>query len=187
MTTLGLGLLINQDVHTPTAAWVWFNIIVGIGFGILFPALMYPLQAATTAVDPKNIASAVGIFGCMRVIGQTVGVAIGGAIFQNQIRSELSKSSLLASQASKYSQDAQELVPVIRAMTPGAEKDQLLQAYANALKVVWGVTCAISFVAGVASLWTEGISLNKKMTTDQGLKDGKGKADEEKASNAESK
>lgn len=166
-TTLGCGLLVIQDVHTSTVAWVWFNIIIGIGFGILFPALMYPVQAATSN---KNIAFAVGIFGAMRVIGETVGIAIAGTIFQNQLRTNLLGYPSLAGDAQKYSVDAQGLVPIIKAMAEGPVKEDLLQAYTDALKVVWGVMCALAGVAGFLSLGTKGLSLDRRLKTDQALK-----------------
>jgi len=45
----------------------------------LFPALQTQLQAAS---QPKNLAFAVSMFSFFRGLGQTLGIAIGGNIFQ---------------------------------------------------------------------------------------------------------
>jgi len=45
----------------------------------LFPALQTQLQAAS---DPRHLAAAVSMFSFFRGLGQTIGIAIGGNIFQ---------------------------------------------------------------------------------------------------------
>ena len=49
-----------------------------------------------------------------------------------------------------------------------------MDAYANALKVVWAVMAGLVFVALVLSLGIKGLSLNAKMETEQALKEHKG-------------
>ena len=157
----------SGHIHTSTVAWVWFNIIIGVGFSILFPTLMYPVQAGT---GNRDIAFAVGIFGTMRVVGETVDTAIAGSLFQNQLRTNLLANPTLAVDAQRYSVDAQGLVPVIKAMSEGRVKGDLLQAYTDALKVVWGVMCALAGFAGLLSLGTKGLGLDRRLQTDQALK-----------------
>jgi hypothetical protein len=101
----------------------------------------------------------------VRVIGQSIGVALGGVIFQNQIKQKLMSYPLLAPMAGQYSKDATALVSVIKGMSEGLEKTQLIQAYADGLKTIWIVMCVLSGVGLVASLWTKGYSLNQDLNT----------------------
>lgn len=45
----------------------------------------------------------------------------------------------------------------------------LVQSYAEALKVVWVVMCALAGVAMVASAWTEGLDLDRELGGEQGF------------------
>ena len=54
-------------------------------------------------------------------------------------------------------------------MPPSQAKTDLVQSYADALRVIWAVMCALSGVALIASLWTEGIDLNRELETDHGF------------------
>ena len=49
------------------------------------------------------------------------------------------------------------------------DKLDLLHSYADALKVVWVVMCALAGVAMVASAWTEGLALDRELGTEQGF------------------
>lgn len=45
----------------------------------------------------------------------------------------------------------------------------LVQSYADALKVVWVVMCALAGVAMVVSAWTEGLELDRALEGEQGF------------------
>lgn len=45
----------------------------------------------------------------------------------------------------------------------------LVRSYAEALKVVWIVMCALAGVALVASAWTEGFALDRELDGEQGF------------------
>ncbi len=54
-------------------------------------------------------------------------------------------------------------------MPAGPDKSDLIQAYADALKVVWVVMCAVAGLAMVASWWTVGFDLDRPLETEQGF------------------
>ena len=156
-------------MNTSVPAWIFLNIVPGIGTGILFSAMNYSLQAA---VKSEDIAFAVAFFTFFRSFGQTVGVAVGGAVFQNQLRQKLLTYPLLAAQADVFSQDASGLVQVIKSMPNDLpQKAQLIQAYADSLKVVWIVMCALSAAALLSSIFIKGYSLDREHNTEQGFQD----------------
>lgn len=166
LTTLGSGLLILLKPHTSIPGWVFLNVTVSIGTGMLFPAMALAIQAASR---PQDAGHSVAFYSFIRVFGQSLGVAVGGVIFQNQIKTHLLTYPLLADKAAEYSQDATALVTVIKAMAEGEMKDQLIQAYADSLSTIWIVMCALSAVGMVASLWTRGYSLTQEHKTLQGF------------------
>lgn len=177
LTTLGIGILYILDRDTSIVAWVFLNLVPGIGMGLLFPSMAFSIQAASTN---KDLAFAVAMFSFFRAFGQAIGVAIGGSVFQNQMKKKLLAYPGLASKAEEYSRDASSLVQIIKKLPPDITKTQLIQSYADSLKVVWITMCGMAALALILSLFTEGLDLNKPLETDQGFRDEIEPADEEK-------
>ena len=166
LTTTGTGVLYLLDVHTATVEWVFLNLVSGVGTGMLFAGMAFAIQASATN---KDLAFAVAMFSFFRAFGQALGVAVGGTVFQNQIKKQLLKYPALAPLADEYSRDAAALVQIIKDVEIGAVKAQLVQSYADALKVVWVTLCGLSGVAMVASVWTKGLGLDRPLETEQGF------------------
>ena len=177
LTTLGTGILYLLDVNTPTVDWVFLNLISGVGMGMLFTSMAQAIQASATN---RDLAFAVAMFCFFRALGQALGVAVGGSVFQNQIKSKLLRFPALAPLADAYSKDASTLVQIIKAMPVGADKMDLKQSYADALKVVWETMCGLSALAMVLSLWTRGLDLDRPLETEQGFLERQGVEDAEK-------
>ena len=177
LATFGLGLLILLKPNTSTVAWIFLNLVGGFGTGILFPAMALAVQASATA---KDQAYAANMFSFFRAFGQTLGVAIGGVIFQNQMKKKMLTFPLLADMASVYSQDAAGLVQIIKAMPAGDMKDQLRESYTDALKYIWIVMTVFSAVALFSSFFVKAYDMNGAMDTERGFKDKDKVADAEK-------
>lgn len=178
LTCLGSGIQILMDVHTSIPAWIFINLVSGLGTGMLFPATMFGVQASQPS---KDLGPAVSLFTFFRSFGQAVGVAIGGVIFQNQIKQKILSHSIIADRATEWAADASALVQIIQQMETGPAKDALLQSYADALKTVWAVLCGLAFLGLVTSLATKHFSLDRDLDTEQGFVDGKKQVDEEKS------
>lgn len=133
---------------------------------MLFPAMSLAIQAAGRSQDAGH---SVAFYAFIRVFGQSLGVAIGGVVFQNQIKQKLLSYPLLAPMAAEYSKDAAALVSIIKSMQEGTEKSQLVQVYADSLKTIWVVMCALSAVTMVANVLPKGYSLEQEHKTLQGL------------------
>lgn len=169
LTTLGCGLLVLLKPGVSIPAWVFLNVPVAIGTGMLFPAMALAIQAAGR---PQDAGHSVAFYSFLRVFGQSLGVAIGGVAFQNQIKRKLLEYPAFIPLADAYSKDATALVSIINAMQDGPEKTQLIQAYADSLQIIWIVMCALSGVGLIAGLFTKGYSLNQEHRTLQGLDQG---------------
>jgi MFS family permease len=169
LTTLGLGILYLLDVQTTVVQFVFLNLVPGIGTGMLFPSTEYAIQAAVAESDSGL---AMTMFTFVRALGQSIGVAIGGVIFQSRLRIELSKYPAVAASAEEYARDASALVRIIKGMpSESVERASIVQAYADSLKVVWAVMAGLAAVAGLLSLLTEGLSLDRELDTEQGFVD----------------
>ncbi|KAJ0414771.1 major facilitator superfamily domain-containing protein [Aspergillus carlsbadensis] len=167
LSTFGLGLLTYMKVDTNIPSWIFINIIPGIGLGLLFPAIGFAVQASATN---DTLAIAVAMFSFFRAMGQAVGVAIGGVVFQNRMYHNLLAYPALAPMASAYSQDAAGLVEVIKRMPDGDEKLGLRTAYTDSLRIVYAVCAAVSGVAMLLSFLTESYDLNRALDGKQGLR-----------------
>lgn len=167
LSTLGVGLLCYMDVDTNIPSFIFLNIVPGIGLGLLFPSIGFAIQASATN---DTLALAVGMFSFFRAMGQAVGVAIGGVVFQNMMYHYLLDYPNLASMASEYSKDAAGLVQVIRAMPGGQQKLDLQTAYTDSLRIVYAVCCGVCGLGLGLSLLTESYDLNQALETTQGLR-----------------
>ena len=169
MTTLGFGLLYLLDPDTSVAAFIFLNVPVAIGTGMAFTSMSLAIQAAGR---PQDAGHSITFYSFIRVFGQSLGVAVGGVVFQNQIQKKLSEYPLLAPLAREYSKDATALVSLIRDMEAGIEKTQLIQAYADSIKMIWVVMAALSGAVFASSVFVKGYSLNQKLETLQGFNHG---------------
>jgi hypothetical protein len=169
LSTIGVGLLCLLDSQTGTVTWIFLNLVPGIGIGMVLPSVALAVQASATA---ENLAITVATSTSFRGFGQSIGVAIGGVIFQNRMKSNLLHYPALQSLADKYSGDAASAVEIIRGMH-GQVKEDLKQAYADSLKIVWAFCCVISGLIFIISLFTQSYDLNQTLTTKRGAEEEK--------------
>lgn len=134
---------------------------------MLYPSLSFAIMAVTPNRDQ---AYCVALFTFFRAAGQTIGVAVGGSIFQNRMKTEIQKYPEISAHASAWSADSTRLVEIIKLMPDGQAKVDLIQSYADSLKTVWIVMCALSALALATSFWIKHFSLDRELDTDQGFK-----------------
>ncbi|KAI0840582.1 MFS general substrate transporter [Hypoxylon sp. FL0890] len=166
-TTIGSGLLFLLGPQTSVPGWIFLNVLVSTGTGILFPAMGLGTQAACRPEDSGHTAA---FFSFLRVFGQSIGVAVSGVAFQNQLQRELLKYPEFVSLAVEYSKDATALVNIINAMPDGSQKSDLKQAYSDSLHVIWLLMTVISGVALISSIFSKEYTLEQEHNTKQGFK-----------------
>ena len=168
ITTISCGLLCLYGTDTPKWEWVIINLMSGIGIGLLFSALSLALQAS---VPQEHVAYAVGLLTFFRAFGQSIGVAVGGVIFQNRIEAELGRFPSLKAQASQFSNDAAALVQIIHRLPSHLEERKVLEhCYANAIRAVWIFLAVMSAIALFISFSLKGYTLDQALRTAQGFK-----------------
>jgi hypothetical protein len=166
LTTAGAGLLWLLQPHTSVAQWIFINLPIGIGTGMLFPAMGLSIQAACV---PGFNGQASAFYSFLRGVGQSIGVAISGVIFQNVFRRKLQGLPAFAALADQYSRDATTVVGVIKGMPAGRDKTDLVQAYADSLRIIWITLMAFAAAAMFLSIGIKGYTLNQEHVTEQGL------------------
>jgi EmrB/QacA subfamily drug resistance transporter len=86
---VGLGLLSRLQVDTPTAVAGVYMFVLGLGLGLVIQVLVL---AAQNAVDYQYLGVASSGSTLFRQVGGSIGVAIFGAIFANQLSANLAAS-----------------------------------------------------------------------------------------------
>jgi hypothetical protein len=90
---------------------------------------------------------------------------VSGTIFQNCLKAMALSRPLLSPYAEDYSRNAVDLAQIIKAMPAGELQTEVKQAYADALKVVWGVMCFVSAVGLAVTFFTKEYSLDNPQRT----------------------
>jgi hypothetical protein len=134
------------------------------------------IQASSTN---KNMAYAVILFAFFRAFGQTIGVAVGGVVFQNVMKHKLMEYPLLAANATQYAVDSSGLIEIIKQMPPSLERHQLLTSYMAGLRAIYALCLALAAISFIVSLWTEALPLDRELETEQGFKHQRSLSDEE--------
>lgn len=80
--TVGIGLYVCLSATSSTGEIVGFQILAGIGSGVLYEP---PLLALQAFVPQNNVATASSSLGFVRSLASAMSVVIGGVIFQNSI------------------------------------------------------------------------------------------------------
>ena len=144
LMTLGLGLLISLDVDKSWPKIVIYQIIVGLGVGPNFQA---PLIALQNGVSGQDIATATATFGFLRNLASSIGVVVGGVIFQNGIQSHAAElRDSLGPTAELLLGGAATASTGIVDRLPADERAVARDVYFKSLKNVWIFAVAISAV-----------------------------------------
>ena len=126
--------------------------------------------AIQASAPVKDIAIAAAMFTFFRCLGQTVGVAIGGVVFQNRMEANLAAYPSLAGNATQYSLDVVSLIRTINSLPSHAPETIILKdALSHSIRTIWTVLCGLSGVAGVASMFLRHFDLNQVLVTEQGF------------------
>ncbi|TFK91581.1 iron permease [Polyporus arcularius HHB13444] len=143
---VGMGLQSTLHADSATRNWIGFQIVAGIGFGMLFTATTFPILAPL----PVEVnASALAFFIFVRTFFQAWGITVGATVLQNQLRSRL-PTDFLASLPSGV-EISYATIPQIQNLGQPL-RDEVRAAFADSLDVLWEVMIAVAGV-GFLSAW----------------------------------
>ncbi|KAL1937275.1 hypothetical protein VTO73DRAFT_13884 [Trametes versicolor] len=173
LVMVGVGLMSTVTEDTARAASIGFQIIIGVGVGILYSATYFPVLAPLP-VTSNALALAFFIF--LRSFAPIWGVTVGGALLQNQLRAHIPASV----QAALPGLDnvAYAVIPLIPGMAQ-PEKDLTRRAFAHALQTLWRVSIGVAGVGLVASLPMRALPLHMQRDENWAVGEGKAPVDSE--------
>ncbi|OSC99593.1 iron permease [Trametes coccinea BRFM310] len=163
--TIGMGLQSTLGADAATRNWIGFQIVAGIGFGLLFTATTFPILAP---LPVELNASALSFFIFIRTFFQAWGITVGATVLQNQLRSRL-PGDFLAS-LPQGAEIAYSIIPQVPGLAEPL-KDQVRNAFADSLKVLWEVMIAISGVGFLSAFLMREIPMQRSVDEAWGLEE----------------
>lgn len=147
VVVVGIALMALLTRTSPAGLWIGIAIISGSGSGLLYPSLSTASIASLQfGNDDGWLAKAVVNFTFFQTFGQTLGVAIGSSVFQNELYKNLLENSVLKTSALSHAKDAVARVSIIRSLagTPDTLKTQVSDAYVDSLRLLWIIMAALA-------------------------------------------
>ncbi|KAJ5730545.1 uncharacterized protein N7483_005053 [Penicillium malachiteum] len=146
ISSIGYGLLSLLSPTTPTAKWIGYQVLYGVGSGCTTAA---PYIAIQSLVAPEQIPLAMAIIIFWQNIGGATSLIAANAIFDNSLRSELQKRAAEISVSPDTIINAG--VRSIRSLVSGSELTAVLAAYAKSVDKVMYLGIAVSLTVIVVS------------------------------------
>jgi MFS family permease len=156
LMTLGTGLYIALDAKSSIGKIIAFELVAGSGCGLLFQPVIVAIQAFTAQED---IATATSTLGFVRNMATSLGVIIGGIVFQNGMtdrQSVLRAANLPQDILSKLSgSDAAANVVIVNSVRDPVQKLVIKQAFAWSLRNMWVFYTCVGAIGVVASAFVK--------------------------------
>ena len=159
LNTLAMGLLILLRSSTSLVELVFIFLVLGLGQGGLLIGHNFAVQALTTVED---VASAAALFAFMRGLGLCFGVAIGGAVFQNQLAVCLSNAglpSVIATEAESY------ITQLVTLPADSPHRIAVSWAYNQAFQSLFQLMTGVSGLGLLLSFTLRSASLDKTLAS----------------------
>lgn len=149
LTVAGCALLQKLDDDTSTGLWVVIFAVFGIGNGMMLTSVNVAIQAISKTEDCGRAAA---MYAFMRTLGMSIGVAVGGTVFQNFMSSKLDDLHLPESIAHEAEAFVAELdrMPAQSPTRIGA-----IEAYIHGFRGVFWIMTAMACVGLVASFFIQ--------------------------------
>ncbi|KIO20590.1 hypothetical protein M407DRAFT_220214 [Tulasnella calospora MUT 4182] len=170
LTTVGVGLLALLKVDTSTAQWVGFQLVEGVGLGILYAAPTFPVLAPLPVTETAH---ALALFTFVRSYSQTWGVTIGATILQNELKKKL-PAAFLAMFPAEGVEITYAAIPQIPGL-PEPIRHEVRAAFADSLKVIWLTMVGVSALGLLCVLGMKELKMHEVTDDDWGMKEKKEK------------
>lgn len=155
----GTGLLQLLKIGTSTVSWIFLTAVGGLGSGMLFTSLSSPAQASARDED---VIVAAGLCPFFRSLGQALGIVIGDAIFQNQMKSSLSQYAEFSNKSLEFAKNALALTQMIKSLPlDSPTRVHIVESFVQSLRVVWWAMLGLAILAGLLSLFTKSLTLDR--------------------------
>jgi hypothetical protein len=82
LATVGSGLIYTFDINTPSSKWIGYQIVAGIGFGLV---IQIPIIVAQALATPDDLSSITALIIFFQSLGFAVFVSVGQTLFTNEL------------------------------------------------------------------------------------------------------
>ncbi|KAG8746826.1 hypothetical protein FRC10_003348 [Ceratobasidium sp. 414] len=171
---VGMGVLSTLKYDSLKANSIGFQILIGIGSGILYSSTTFAILAP---LPVSRNASALALFAFVRTFAGTYGVAIGSSVLQTELSHRLPVQ--FSAQFPGGSDIAFAAIPFIGGLEEPLQS-QVRAAFADALGVLWKVMAGVAGMGLVSTILMKEIEM-KTETDDKWAIEQKNAKDEEKA------
>lgn len=158
--TLGFGLFIDLPNHKQWSKIFIYQIIAGIGVGPNFQA---PLIALQSHLKGHDIAVGTATFGFTRNLATAVSVALGGVVFQNELKNHRTQlaQALGPQLSSRISGSSFGITASQLAQLTQSQKDAVHQVYTDSLQKMWIFYTAFAALGICVSLFIKSKELSR--------------------------
>ncbi|CDO76345.1 hypothetical protein BN946_scf185011.g9 [Trametes cinnabarina] len=165
LSIVGFGILSLLKADSSVGAWVGFQIVVAVGTGFVYTSTVFPILAPLSV---SRNAAALAFFTFCRAFAQTWGVAISGAILQNQLKDKLPPA--FTAQFPSGVQIAYAVIPTIGDLEP-ALRTTVRDAFADSLSVIWKTMAGLCGVAILSLVLLKEVPMVKHTDEKYGLEE----------------
>ena len=171
----GCGSLSTLDAGSSMGAWIGFQLMFGLGNGMVFNTMIPPLLAS---LPSSEVATATATWTFMRSFGQIWGIAIPSAIFNQRIdtlvRKNLAAFPNIARLLVRGGAYQQATAAFIRSLPESDNVRGIVQnVYVQALKTVWYVSIPFAVIGIPIALFVKSYKLTNELETEFGMRDEK--------------
>ncbi|KAF9357617.1 hypothetical protein BGX26_003408 [Mortierella sp. AD094] len=154
LAVVGICLCLVLASTSSKAIHVVVLFVCGMGIGPLFPCLIVAIQAS---VERKDLATVSALHNFFRMTGSGFGVAINGALFQNQLTNGLVSNNIPQDIAEIAISSAQKIVDL-----PIEYRDLVENIYLDSMKTVFKATIPMAVIMFLLTFNLKHIRLNSK-------------------------
>ncbi|KAF1955665.1 putative MFS transporter [Byssothecium circinans] len=169
LITIGAGLMLKLDIGSPSSAWIGYQVIIGIGSGMVLQAPIVVSQGIVEKTDMSNV-SAIMLY--VQTATGAIFIAISQSLFTNRIIEEANENLPQVDTAKLISTGATEL----RRVFSGEELHAILEIYLDGLRAGYylAITCgAVGLLLAFAILIFDNRNLKRERKSKEVAKDEK--------------
>ena len=165
LLTIGTGLYISMAASTSIATIIGFQIIAGMGSGLLFEPPLIALQAF---VEQDDVATATSTFSFIRCIALSISIILGGVVFQNSMDGQA--SSLRAAGLPENllrllnGKNAGANTHIAATLKNAVQKRAVEDAFAHSMRNMWIMYCCFAFLGVVSGAFVKSRLLSREHT-----------------------
>ncbi|PNP46126.1 hypothetical protein TGAMA5MH_02161 [Trichoderma gamsii] len=171
LSAIGIGLFSTLDESSSRAACIGYQVIASGGTGIIFTAT---LPSTLAALPESDVAVATGTYSFVRSFGLVWGATMASIAFNGQINSHISSITDQAIRNLLVDGGAYAFAAVQHggiSDLPEPTRNQVIDIYVRALKVVWWIVTSVSVVGFLCTFIEKHVELRKSHSTEYGLAD----------------